>query len=522
MNTSVYEKCTAGSAIPEADSTPRIVEALRKAGVNPVADTSKRKLPSPEPDKRKEGDEDQEQGKGKYPNSITQNGDPVPEPVLVKHFDENESTSSTTGPGQTDNEKRSANHLSRKKSGSFAEGTKTEDSEISRKRQPNPLFAKARSPPAIATAETVLDVQNKTPSDQLTALLNAEVNILRCSNSTVDLDARITSPVIPEHESQEDAALRRQMLQYNMQEVGAVVAEIDLDDDASTPPYSEDEDEDDTSVEEEDEHGRSTNIVLSDEYIKEMKALEKRLDASMIKNVGPIMTSESLSLSQTEKSNGVVANPDSNATLTSKDSSTKCVHFAEDLDIQQAPIHAMKKPSSLFSVAFNPTSDNSKPLKSRTSRSRSARSRETRSKHEDEQPQLPTRTVASAIAERAVPNTSVSPQPNLSIGTTSETWTRDDLIETPDHPHADTIIERPFSPDPINPPPEPDEFDSKLLQQQVVTEYHRQRNRMIHRQGGFLPREEDEQAEVPVDEYGNEKGRKVSRFMATRLGRRGG
>lgn len=495
----VNKRCTAGTAVLEADSTPRIVEALRKAGVNDLPDTSRRKKPLTKSDRPKDWGEDREPGERPHPKAS--------ELVVSKQVGENENPASTTNSSHSDSERMSAAPLARKKSVSFAEGTKTEDSKISRKRQPNPLFAKSRSPPAIATAETILDVQHKKPSDQLTALLNAEANVMR-SSSTINPDARITSPVLPRDESPEDAALRREMLQYNMQEVGAVVAEMDLDDDISTPPYSEDEDEDDTSVEEEDEHGRSTNIVLSDEYIKQMKALEKRLNASMIENVGPITTSENSSLPQKVKSNIIIAKPDTNNTAPSKGPPTKAVRFAADHDIQEVPVQDENPtPSAAPALADGATSDKSAPAKTRVSRFTSARNMRARS--------------GSDTLERAVPNISVPTLPKRSKGDVSEKQTCDISTGPPNRPHADTVIERPFPSQPDGPPPGPDEFDPELLHKEVTTQYHRQRNRMIYRQGGFLPKEEEDEAEVPVDENGNEEGRKVSRFMAARLGRRG-
>ena len=217
--------------------------------MNDLPDTSKRKRPDseeghPEKDVREKTVKDLD-------DNVGPNDDTLDQSTPAKQISEAQSTclSESVDPKVG---KEGAGSVVRKKSVSFAEGTKTEDSKVSRKRQPNPLFAKIRGPPAIATADTVLDVQQKPPHEQLTALLNAEANIMR-SVSQNDPETTITSPVMPE-ETPEDAALRRQMLQYNMQEVGAVIAEIDLDEDASTPPYSEDEDEynydDDSSVEE--------------------------------------------------------------------------------------------------------------------------------------------------------------------------------------------------------------------------------------------------------------------------------
>ena len=459
----------------------------------------------------------QDEGTSSIPTA-QDNGNAVPSSILVKPQGKSDNTAPHDDSGKVVGINGNARPLNRKKSVSFAEGTKTEDSNISRKRQPHPLFAKARSPPAIATAETLYDVQQKTPTDQMTALLNAEANIIR-SDPTFNQDAGIASPVIPEDESSEDAALRRQMLQYNMEEVGAVVAEIDLDDDMSTPPYSEDEDEDDTSVEEEDEHGRSTNIILSKEYVKQMKALETRLNASMIENVGPTATSE---LSRKDNSVGTIANSEADTTKSRKGSPTKVVRFAADLDVQEAPIQDdVVQTSSNPASTDGPMFGNSVPSKQKVSRFKSARSGNSQPPHEDELPQQPSPPIKKDIEERTIPNGSVRSQPKPSAEPLPENRTREISTGPPDRPHADTIIERPFPSHSDDPPPEPDEFDPGLLQKQVTSEYHRQRNRMIHRQGGFLAKEEEEEAEVPVDEYGNEEGRKVSRFMAARLGKKG-
>ena len=498
----------AGVAISSADTAPHVADALRKAGVNDSPDTSKRKPPF----SKLEGPEKHVQETDKEANDPIAKSDPknLGTSTPVEMLEKIENTSILTNVVSSDVSKKDAAPLGRKKSVSFAEGTKTEDSNVVRKRLPNPLFAKARGPPAIATADTVYDVQRKPPQEQLTALLNAEANLMRVASND-DSDATITSPVIPEDESPEDATLRRQMLQYNMQEVGAVVAEIDLDDDASTPPYSEDEEDeysyDNSSVEEEeDEYGRSTNILLSDEYMKKMKALEERLKSSMIQNVGPNPDSELLSPSTEGSPKSPLANPERDAGTISKKSLSKGVRFAAELDIQQAPAIQGKSTQSIvpLETSDNPDSGTPAPAKPKISRFRNAR-----------KPQL----VEHKIVERPLDDTSFQSGPKPILTTKSENGARDVSIDPPDRPHADTIIERPFPSHSTAPPKELDEFDPKLLQHQLKTEYHRQRNRMIYRQGGFLPTEEDDEAEIPVDEHGSEEGRKMSRFKAARLGR---
>ena len=79
---------------------------------------------------------------------------------------------------------------------------------------------------------------------------------------------------------------------------------------------------------------------------------------------------------------------------------------------------------------------------------------------------------------------------------------------------APTIVERETTTN--TSPVEPDEFDPHLLHQEVATEYHKMRNRMIQKQGGFM--KEDESEIVPfTEEEGGPK--KVSRFKAARLAR---
>lgn len=89
-------------------------------------------------------------------------------------------------------------------------------------------------------------------------------------------------PVIPDDEDEEDAALRRQMLNYSMGEVGAVVAELQLEegdadyDDAVGFGY-DDEGFDESLEDDEDKWGRSTGQMVSDDYRQRMLELEQRL-----------------------------------------------------------------------------------------------------------------------------------------------------------------------------------------------------------------------------------------------------
>ena len=259
-------------------------------------------------------------------------------------------------------------------------------------------------------------------------------------------------PIIPPNESPEDAALRRQMIQYNMAEVNNIVAEMNLEDEASDGSYSgadsEDIPDDSSLDEDEDKFGRTKRRVLSDEYLAEMRALEQKLNAKAIQNVGPdVPLDASAMMSNHEKGEQPPTQPTSSSfEETSKPPSSKSVRFAKDLDIQPSP------PASAWASASSSASASSTP------------------------PQPPT--------------------PPKSIHT--------------------TIIERPYNSTPTA-PAEPDDLDPALLQQQVKTEYHKMRNRMIQREGGFTDPDE-ESAEVPLTEA--EGGpKKMSRFKAARLGR---
>lgn len=163
-------------------------------------------------------------------------------------------------------------------------------------------------------------------------------------------------PVIPANESPEDAALRRQMIQYNMSEVNNIVAEMNLDDDeASDASYSDADGEegihDDSSLDEdEDKFGRTKRRVLSDDYLAEMRALEEKLNAKAIQNVGPNPppdASTRTSTGQDENETQPLTQPKNNGIKKApKPPTTKGVRFAEDLDIQPSPPSPPSAPST--------------------------------------------------------------------------------------------------------------------------------------------------------------------------------
>ena len=276
--------------------------------------------------------------------------------------------------------------------------------------------------------------------------MNEKVASSMADEKTKSVPEKPFKPIIPVDESPEDAALRQQMLQYNMGEVGAVVAELDLDEGGISCSDDEEEDyaDDNSSVEEdEDQFGRTKRRVLSDDYLAEMKALEKRL-----KNIGPNAEVASAALANGhEEEQQLSNNPVLNAVgQKPKPAEKKEIRFASELDIQEAP---------------NSTTTNSS--------------------QRDSEHKTPPKAACNPV--------------------------RASVIERPFTAFASDTLAKASA--------EPDEYDPTLVQQEVATEYHKMRNRMIQRQGGFMAQDADK-AEVPLaEEEGGPK--KMSRFKAARL-----
>ncbi|PQE15789.1 udp-galactose transporter like protein [Rutstroemia sp. NJR-2017a BBW] len=312
-----------------------------------------------------------------------------------------------------------------------------------------------------------------------------------------------TAAVIPADESEEDAALRRDMLQYGMSEVGSVVAELNLEDgsDWESEDYADYSDTDD----DEDEFGRSKGKVVDDELRQQMIELEQRLGVRMMENVGKDaddygMVQEGIGrISVTgKKKNQPVES------ISIDDSEKKSVRFAEELDISPAPqppiVSEVKQEAKVApisdiverkapgqaSLAPNPQK---KPSRFKTARTTPSSAL----KLFPAKPSTP-KPFSQPIFAPAVENTRPVP-----TGPANRTL-------------APQVVERDV-PLNANAAP-PDELDPQLLHQEVATEYYRMRNKMIGKQGGFM--KEDESVIVPLtEEEGGPK--KVSRFKAARL-----
>jgi len=364
-----------------------------------------------------------------------------------------------------------------------------------------------------------VDVQGSQKNDDG----NLERDVIEFEDDADD-DIVESAAKIPQNETPEAAQLRREMLQYHLNEVGNVVAEMDIledgydDDDYDDQDMQDlEDDEDNMSMsseisEYEDKHGRSLKPVVTDQYRKEMMALQNSLN---IQNIGPD------GVLPIEIRNPETKKPLQENTLPSREKATpispnsrkgsKSVRFAEELDI-----------ASESESAIPPTSTNS-------------------SSTAQDNP------VSSTIMERTVPLPQHGTEPpkkasrfKSSIQKTDPpiprpTSTNESNDTKSNNILSDTVLER----NPVHnsssqalPPSEPDDLDPEIQKRQLASEYYRLRNDMIRQQGGFkassdeITEDQIDKEDGGVDDLGplmeeREDGsvRKVSRFRAARLQR---
>ncbi|TVY33081.1 hypothetical protein LSUB1_G008462 [Lachnellula subtilissima] len=334
-------------------------------------------------------------------------------------------------------------------------------------------------------------------------------------------------PIIPTDESPEDAALRREMLQYGMSEVGAVVAELDVEEGDWTDGDYDDYGEDESSTDDEDEFGRSTGRVVDDELRQQMIELEEKLGVRMMENAGPKpedydIVKEGIGRISINGEDEIGAEkatvkepiPSDSTDPLSTQTSKKSVRFSEEIDVSTAPT----PPSNLPKTKTAPIGDivertapaqAATPKPKKTSRFKLDRAGGDSISHAN-MPHRPASNPISALTlQPAKPST---PKPFSGPIQYPEERSR----VTPTGPEGKTlasaVIERDI---PLNTSATaPDELDPDLLHQEVAIEYHKMRNIMIQREGGFLKEEESEIVPRTEEEGGPKK---MSRFKAARL-----
>lgn len=350
-------------------------------------------------------------------------------------------------------------------------------------------------------------------------------------------------PITDIDEPPEDAELRREMLRYSLDEVGAVVAELELDEDADEVSVDDeyDYDYDDDEEEEEDEFGR-TRPVLDEDYHRQMRELEKKLNAKGLWNVGKDTTSlpediqkelERPAVVRIEKSDNSVD------TVMKESKPKKKVAFAEELDIAPAPKPAVPEkktlppkqpevPAMADSIVERIQQNGKTPAASsgpkKASRFKSARKATT-----EEIPSVvpPINSIRASDLRSSHRKPMVPTPDSIPLFPAKPRQPKpfsqpiSDIIEKPNPPPqpegtkgkvlADTLVERTVS-EGAAVAPEPDELDEQLHRKEIATEFYRMRNRKIQQNGGFL---DDEPEMVPIDT--DEAPKRVSKFKAARM-----
>ncbi|PLB39838.1 prefoldin-like protein [Aspergillus candidus] len=356
-----------------------------------------------------------------------------------------------------------------------------------------------------------------------------ENNTSAASESTTSDDREV--PITDVDESPEDAELRREMIRYSLDEVGAVVAELEMDEDGSDVTLDDDYDalayDDDDDDEEEDEHGRTTGRVLDEDYHQQMRDLEAKLNArgmwNMGKNTGSLPEQVQTELEQPV---AVKVEPAPVAETVKEKKPKKKVAFADDLDIAPAPkspapekkITPTKEstvPAVLDSVierakpAEKAPPTNSAPKKVSRFKNRSATAGNTAAMTESSRPVNPGPQLSSG-APAPPPLFPAKPSEPKPFSQPIQDIDEEPPTRGPKGKiMADKLTEHEPSANAVA--PEPDELDDQLHQREIASEFYRMRNRMIQQNGGFL----EEPETVPIET--EDAPKRVSKFRAARM-----
>lgn len=360
-------------------------------------------------------------------------------------------------------------------------------------------------------------------------------------------------PVTDVDESPEDAELRREMLQYGIDEVGAVVAELELDETGSDASFDDSYayDYDDDENEDEDEFGRDTRPALSEEYHKQMRELEEKLNARGMWNMGKHTNTLSNEMKQdldepqmvkVEKADDKNGKP------------KKKVAFAEDVDIappaakpasekknlppQQPEVAPMSDSivERAESAAKSPATPEPPKKASRFKSARSGMGKNTSTSANSETAAPPPTTVPGSrppevrSTAHKTNNTSSSPLPLFpakpaepkpfsqpipdvfDLEKTSTSQTQSQPRPPSDKITADKLVERDIK-EGNAAAPQLNDVDDQLHAKEIASEFYRMRNRAIQQSGGFLNDEEPET--VPLET--EDAPKRVSKFKAARM-----
>lgn len=350
-----------------------------------------------------------------------------------------------------------------------------------------------------------------------------------------------TLPTYPT-DTEDEAKLRREMLEYSrgLDEIGAIVAELDLQEEGSDISYDEmddafeldsalEDDEDFDEDESEDEVGKTkTRLTVPRGYRKRMEDLQEKLG---LKNLGPedaaqrppaAEAARKAAIARYEKSTksslkSPVGGPGSSDEGFRQEKRTKKkVAFSSELDINTDPV-------TMDSSAV-PSRHHQKASETPRVRPINESVVERTVVDNDDKGLTPTRKPSKFKATRqSLPQTPMSAPP---MTLPSEGPQEQGQLKTPTPPsrsNSSDLVERP-SPN-VSQAPSYDDFSDEAHRREIAVEYQRHRIKRIHSQeGGFVGDGEDDyddEITSPGGERaeGEAQGRKVSRFKAARIHR---
>ncbi|KAF4504328.1 hypothetical protein G6O67_008490 [Ophiocordyceps sinensis] len=354
--------------------------------------------------------------------------------------------------------------------------------------------------------------------------------------------------VIPEDEEPEDAALRRQMLEYCMGEIGSVVAELQLeegdtddgeafdyghdridqvsdednkDDDGEAFDYGHDcvdqvSDEDDEDDDGEDRFGRSTSRMVTDDYRQRMLELERKLGIKSRLTQDADDEHEDSGADDEGIGRIVVKHGQESPSSASKPSPMKSgikdgqgdvdakkgVRFAQTLDVAPENERPAPPASERGEVLVEPLGDVVE------------RSAPARANGAATEPKAPRRSSRFAKGRHETASSGEIPKGPLDV---PARFADQEIRETrASGPEGTTVADRLVEREPRLNPLAPGKLEDSMDHDAVAAEYQALRNKFIQRRGGFL--QEDESPDRVLDEAEN-TSEPVSRFRAARLSR---
>jgi unconventional prefoldin RPB5 interactor 1 len=339
----------------------------------------------------------------------------------------------------------------------------------------------------------------------------------------------------------DEARLRQEMHEYQaMDEVGAIVAELDMAEGSSDVSYDPDDDDmilgsdfdyefDEDDDESEDDTGKAKHPVISDAYKRKMQELEEKLGLKNLTNLGPDPDLPSNVKKELDRPSAAEAAR--KAAIAREEKSRQKLAVEDDKDAKKSSLKtsgttAEKKPKKK-SVAFSEAIDIAKeapPPPNQTLVSRAKPVSQIISKPD------PSPLNDTVIERSANDEVSAAPAPAPAEKTSRFKQARQSQPSksaSEDRPLvAPKVLERPEVNDPtLNLPPDPAAIDDEMHRREIALEYHKMRNRHIRNQGGFVEHYDedgeledfDDDMQYTLTDPKTGEVKRVSRFKAARL-----